>query len=118
MDDSEDRAPAGNEKSSLSSALPKRLSASKVRLSALGLKKKLPKASGRDCSPVAYPILISVQLLFGLQYPNTPKSMFLKVASGIALIMGVDRTESSMRTKATKTKTARGVAGRNIFAMD
>lgn len=49
-----------------------------------------------------------------LQYPNTPKLTSSTVASGIALIIGVDKVLKSNSTKAAKKRIDNGVAGRNI----
>ena len=76
------------------------------------------KAQGqRKCLPVAYPTCMLVHLLPGSQYPNAPKSTFLNVASGMAFIIGVDKTESKRRTKAMELRIARGVAGRSMPAV-
>lgn len=66
-------------------------------------------------SPVEYPTWSPLQEL-PLQCPNTPKSIPSKVARGMPLTIGVDITESSRRTKATKSRIDKGVAGRSILS--
>jgi hypothetical protein len=51
------------------------------------------------------------------QNPRTPKVTSLKVAKGIALTMGVERTEMRSSAKAANSRMDRGVAGRSILAM-
>lgn len=49
--------------------------------------------------------------LFLRHQPKTPKVMSLYVASGMPLMTGVERTESSSRAKAANSRTDSGVAG-------
>lgn len=64
--------------------------------------------------PVPYPILIPLHLL-PWQYPNTPKETPWNVASGMALMIGVEMVDKSSRTKAAKKRMDSGVAGRSIM---
>jgi hypothetical protein len=50
------------------------------------------------------------------QNPKTPKVTSSKVAKGIALTMGVERTEMRSSAKAAKSKMDKGVAGRSMLA--
>ncbi len=49
-----------------------------------------------------------------LQKAKTPYSEPLYDPSGIALMIGVERTERRRKTNATKSRTAKGVAGLNM----
>jgi hypothetical protein len=48
------------------------------------------------------------------QYPKTPKLIPPYEARGIAVIIGVERTDISSRANAAKSNTVRGVAGLSI----
>lgn len=63
-----------------------------------------------------YPIRTPLHWL-PLQYPKTPRSTFSKVPRGMLLIIGVDSTERSRRTKAAKRRMVSGVAGLRSIAM-
>lgn len=63
--------------------------------------------------PTGYPICILLHPE-ALQYPNTPKVTPLNFAKGMPLTIGVEMVERSKRTKATKKRTVKGVAGRSI----
>lgn len=54
----------------------------------------------------------------GLQKPKTPNVTPSKLPSGIAVMMGVDRTDSSSRANAVASRIVRGVAGRNMAAAE
>jgi hypothetical protein len=64
--------------------------------------------------PVVYPMRMPLHC-DPLQYPNTPKSTPLKVASGIPLTTGVEMMDMSRRMKAIKSKTVKGVAGLSMM---
>jgi hypothetical protein len=51
-----------------------------------------------------------------LQNPNTPKLTPRKEPKGMAVMMGVDRTEINNRAKAANSNTERGVAGLSMAA--
>ncbi len=65
--------------------------------------------------PTEYPIFSFIQAPVALQYPKTPNVTPWYEPSGIPLMMGVEMVERIRRTKATKKRTVRGVAGRNIM---
>lgn len=74
---------------------------------------KVAESSAENMDEVSYPISMLLHPS-GLQYPNTPKLTPRKVPSGMALMIGVDRTEINKSANATKSSTAKGVAGLNI----
>lgn len=64
---------------------------------------------------VLYPILSSLHPSC-LQYPNTPKSTFSKVASGMPFTIGVEITDRSRSAKAARSSIVSGVAGLRSMA--
>ncbi len=145
IEERSDRALEGSEKSELSLELPKRLFASVDTCLAttsgtihsritqifrcdrkpgfrplLACSPTLPPGCeivfGRCHLPTGYPICILLQPV-GLQYPKTPRLTPLNLASGIPLTIGVEIVDMSSRTKATKKRTVKGVAGRSIVSV-